>query len=91
MAKTEQDLTISKTWQDLTASYSGMASAASYVQNKSFSAVPQLLVVFSASGTPPNGTTGMRLSPGDLTQGTAAHIWVRAYREDVLISCGTTD
>lgn len=91
MAKTEADLTITKTWQDLTSIYAAMASASSYVQNKSFAPAPQLLVVFSPSAVAPSATTGMRLSPGDVAQGTAAHIWVRAWREDVLISCGTTD
>jgi hypothetical protein len=33
----------------------------------------------------------MSLSAGDVAQGTAANVWVRAFREDVVINCGTTD
>lgn len=91
MAKTEPDLTITKAWQDLTATYAGMAGVSSYIQNKSFNTDRHMLVVFSASATAPTGPTGLRVPPGEIAQGTAAHVWVRAFREDVLINCGTAD
>ncbi len=91
MAKTENDLTIVNTWQNLITTYPGMAGQPSYVQNKSFGTPRDLLLVFSASATPPTGTNGLRVSPGEPVNGTANNIWVRAFRDPVTINCGTAD
>lgn len=91
MAKTENDLTIDRDWQDLVATYPGLGGAGAYVQNKSFYTDRHLLVVFSPSAVAPTERNGLRLPAGDVAQGTADHIWVRAYHDDVLISCGSTD
>lgn len=91
MAKTENDLTINKTWQDLVTTYPGLANNASYVQNKGFGSDRRVLVYFSESAAAPTGANGMSLSPGGSAKGTAGHIWVRAFRDDVVINCGTTD
>lgn len=91
MAKTEDDLTVDRDWQDLVDTYPALAGVGGYVQNKSFGTDRHLLIVFSDSDTQPDGPTGLRVAPGDVAQGTADHIWVRAFRDDVLINCGTTD
>lgn len=91
MANTEDDLTIDRNWQDLAVTYPALAGAPSYIQNKSFYTSRHMLVVFSPNAFAPEGTNGLRVPPGDAAQGTAAHIWVRALHEDVVINCGTTD
>ncbi|MGV3511899.1 MAG: hypothetical protein ACO1OX_07825 [Novosphingobium sp.] len=91
MAKTENDLKVTKAWQNLVATYPGMANMASYIQNKSFNTDKRIVVVFSPDAVAPAGANGLSLAAGELTQGTAANIWVRAIREDVLINCGTAD
>ncbi len=91
MAKTENDIKVTKEWQNLVATYPGLASVSSYVQNKAFNSDKRLLVIFSPSAAAPTGSNGMSLAAGDVAQGTAANIWVRAFRDDVVINCGTTD
>lgn len=91
MAKTENDIKVTSAWQNLVATYPGLANVSAYVQNKAFNSDRRILVVFSPSAAAPAGADGMSLSAGDVAQGTAANVWVRAFREDVLINCGTTD
>ena len=91
MAKTEPDLSINNAWRDLTLTYVALAGVPAYIQNKSFDTDRHLLVVFSDSASAPEGTTGLRVPPGEIAQGTAAHLWVRATHQVVLINCGTTD
>lgn len=91
MAKTQPDLTLNKNWQDLVATYPAMADQPSYIQNKSFNTNRDLLVVFTDSAAAPTEATGLQIMPGGNVKGTAAHIWVRAFRETVLINCGIAD
>lgn len=91
MAKTEDDLSVNNTWQDLIDTFPALAGVPAYIQNKSFWTDRHLLIVFSDSDTAPDGPTGLRVPPGDVAQGSADHIWVRAFRENVSINCGTTD
>lgn len=91
MAKTENDLTIDRDWQDLASTYPALGGVPAYIQNKSFYTDRHLLLVFSPDAVAPTGKNGLRVPPGDVAQGTADHIWVRALHDDVLISCGSTD
>lgn len=91
MAKTEDDLSVGSGWQDLADAFPALAGAPAYLQNKNFNTNRHLLVVFSDSAVPPTGRQGLRVPPGEVVQGTADHIWVRAFDVAVLINCGTTD
>lgn len=49
-----------------------------------------MLVAFTSSGTIPTGGF-IKLAPGEMTYGTAAHVWANGLNGDCTAAIGLTD
>ena len=72
---------------DLTTLFASMANVTAYVHNKG---PGTLLISFSSSASAPIGGF-VPLTPGNMTTGTAAHIWAKPMNSSCTLAMGTTD